>query len=178
MAITQVRVLTSIIALLFGVFTGGSLAYSSQAPKPPCLSSGRPLDINNADVVKWKHSTANQFLARAHVQGVVGKVYRDRTGHKHFQILLDSHANETLEIIYNQNFGALPELSAGMNVEACGDYITSTGTSGGYARSPDGAILHWVHIAEARMLSFFLYLFAPQHESGFLEISDVVYGLR
>jgi hypothetical protein len=53
--------------------------------------------------------------------------------------------DDTIELVYNDSFGELPELRLGMDVEACGDYITSYAPSGPYPASPDGALVHWVH---------------------------------
>ena len=53
-----------------------------------------------------------------------------------------------------------------MSIEACGDYITSTAQSGPYPPSPDGAILHWVHMNPA----------GRGHDAGFLAINGTLYG--
>lgn len=132
---------------------------------PPCMAGKQELPIDDQEVLGWKTSTKNQFLARAHVEGTLTKVYADETGHAHFEIELGSGSNDGLEVIYNLSFGALPQLHEGMHVEACGDYITSNAPAGGYQASPDGAIIHWIHKSND-----------ASHDSGFLAIDGVVYG--
>jgi hypothetical protein len=137
-------------------------------------NSGNPgsLAINNAQVLQWKRTTENQRHERGHVQGNVVRVYPDRNGHEHFAIQIGpDQAHDTVEIIYNQDFGAVPDPQVGMAVEACGDYITSTAPSPGpngqvYPASPDGAIVHWVHMAPDR----------SGHHSGFLMVNGVLTG--
>jgi hypothetical protein len=113
-------------------------------PIPDCMDHGQILPLNNAQVLSWKSTTANQFLARGHISGTLGKIYPDHSGHNHFQVIIGSNPNDTIEVIYNQSFGALAPLNPGSVIEACGDYITSNAASK-YPASPDGAILHWVH---------------------------------
>ena len=148
-------------ALLFSLtaFAGGSLQ---------CLDHGKPISVDDQQVIKWKHTTANQFLARAHVQGKIGQIFSDKNGHKHFELQMDNHTDDTVEIVYSLAFGVLPTLKSGMNVEACGDYITSTGQTGSFPPSPDGAILHWVHKNPKD----------HGHDSGFVAIDGVTYGQK
>jgi hypothetical protein len=140
--------------------------FANSTASPLCMSHGQALPVNDPQVVAWKHSTANQFLARAHVQGTVTRLYPDHNGHTHFEIQIAPTPDGTLEIVYNQSFGALPSLSPGMVVEACGDYITSIAQSGNYAPSPDGAILHWVHRNPS----------GHGHDSGYLVINGMLCG--
>lgn len=156
----------------------GSLALATEVPICPeyalkSQNGGNPgnLGINNDTVLKWKSDSPNQYHDRGHVEGKIVRVYPDKNGHEHFSIQIGSGAGETLEIIYNQEFGAMPQPTVGMDVEACGDYITSTAPSPGpngqtYPASPDGAILHWVHMAPAR----------SGHHSGFVVIDGVLTG--
>ena len=134
---------------------------------PLCMSQGQPLPVNNEQVLDWKHTSRNQFKSRGHVQGTVGDVYKDASGHRHFQIVLGANAKDTLEVIYNQKFGAIPAsaLKRGALVETCGDYITSNAKAGRYQPSPDGAIIHWVHEATN-----------GRHDSGYVAIEGTVYG--
>jgi hypothetical protein len=99
----------------------------------------------NDQVLKWKVSTANAFLARARIQGTVDQVFPDHSGHRHFSLKIGPQTNDHIEVIYNLSFGQLPTPTIGMTAEACGDYITSIAQTGGYPASPDGAIIHWVH---------------------------------
>lgn len=132
---------------------------------PQCLdNSGRVLEVNNDQVLQWKSSTNKNYHARGHVQGPVTRQYADETGHTHFEMQIGNSSNDTIEIIYNQSFGALPDISEGMTAEVCGDYIT-TGTTGRGA-SPDGAIIHWVHTATG----------SETHPSGYVALDGVAYG--
>ncbi len=69
-------------------------------------------------------------------------------------------------MIYNEDFGVLPDLNKDSVAQACGDYITSTDRSGPYPASPDGAIIHWIHMNPRNV----------GHPSGFLIIDNVLYG--
>lgn len=156
-------------SLLLSVITTFTLIFTVQAfaETPLCMSEGQPLPINNEQVLNWKHTSRNQFKSRGHVEGTVGAVYKDVTGHRHFQIVIGSNANDTLEVIYNQKFGKIPAsaLQKGARVETCGDYITSNQRAGRYQPSPDGAIIHWVHEATN-----------GRHASGYVMIEGQLYG--
>ena len=133
---------------------------------PACFDTNHVvLEINNIQVAYWKTTTPNQFHSRAHVRGPVVRIYNDHAGHNHMSVQIGSTADVAIELIYNQEVGALPEVVVGAEVETCGDYITSTAQSGTYPASPDGAIVHWVHRSTR-----------PGHESGYVAISGVVYG--
>ena len=132
---------------------------------PECLSKGTVLPVNDSQVINWKTTTPNQYLARAHVQGTIGQIYPNENGHQHFEVILGNQPNDTIEMIYNISFGSIPVLKAGMSVEACGDYITSDAPAGPYPRSPDNAIMHWVHMSNS-----------SKHDSGFVAVNGVVYG--
>lgn len=133
---------------------------------PDCLSSnGQKLPIDNQAVVEFEATSAESYLARAHVEGPVVNVFSDATGHNHFEIQIGDQ-NNYLEVIYNQDFGALPNIQIGMTVEACGDYITSRTQDGPYPPSPAGAIIHWVHENPS----------GHGHPSGFLIINGQLYG--
>ncbi|MGK5084332.1 hypothetical protein WDW37_13630 [Bdellovibrionota bacterium FG-1] len=163
---------------LLGFLNANAVFATDAIPVCPAFSlrnqnGGNPgdLPINNADVLKWKQATQNQFHARGHVQGNIVKVYPDRNGHDHFAIKIGPNDADTVEIIYNQDFGTAPDTHSGVPVEACGDYITSTAPSPGpngqvYPASPDGALVHWVHLAPPR----------SGHHSGFLMIGGILVG--
>ena len=133
---------------------------------PPCMAGSSAIGINNGQVLQWETSTPNQFLARGHVSGPIVQVYPDQNGHHHFAIQIGQDPSNRLEVIYNEDFGSVPQMSEGMNVEACGDYITSTAQSAQYPASPDGAIIHWVHQSPN----------LAKHPSGFLMVDGVLYG--
>lgn len=130
------------------------------------------LPINNDQVLQWKESTPNQFKARAHVMGKIVNTILDRDSHLHIEIDLNDGPqkarNENLEVVYNKKFGEVPAYRAGMILQACGDYITATQSSGPYKPSPVGAIIHWVHMSPD----------PSRHASGFLAIDGKVTGQK
>lgn len=122
------------------------LSSLSFAQTPNCLGAqGQTLPVNDSQVITYKSTTPNQFLARAHIQGILQHAYADKTGHSHFEVKIGAGPKDNIEVVYNQSFGALPQLAPGMVIEACGDYITSNAATSQYPASPDGAIIHWVH---------------------------------
>jgi hypothetical protein len=137
------------MALSFAVTLGALNQASAGMPGAPvdetCMDHGKPLDIINVQVLQWKTSTANAFLARARIAGVVDQQFPDHSGHRHFSLKIGPQPNDHIEVIYNLSFGQLPVPALGDKVEACGDYITSSAQTGSYPPSPDGAIIHWVH---------------------------------
>jgi hypothetical protein len=135
---------------------------------PDCIGAGKPIPIDNEQVVEWSDTTPNQFQARGHVEGEISNLFEDQTGHAHFAIRIGKKTDDEVEIIYNEGFGKLPELQVGMAVEACGDYITATAKAGHYPPSPVGALIHWVHKSDS----------PKKHPSGFLIINDQLYGQR
>ena len=150
----------------FGILFALCLSLQALADTVPnCMASGQILSVNNAQVLDWKRTTKNQFHGRALIQGMLTKVYSDKTGHHHFQVNLGANAADTLEVVYNEGFGSMPPLKVGMQVEACGDYITANARVGHYAPSPDGALIHWVHKSTT-----------PKHDSGFVVIDGQVCG--
>ena len=135
---------------------------------PPCVDDmSRPLAINNPYVLRLRESTQDQHKDRGFVQGVVTNIYPDRTGHNHFALNLDAHPAGDIEIIYNQEFGRLPQIVPGMTVVACGDYITAGPRS--RLPSPMGAIIHWVHYNPGDRDG-------GRHPHGFLYINGQLYG--
>jgi hypothetical protein len=157
--------------VFFGVWVSLSLLVvqaSWAAPTPSCLDQYRQgLPLNNAEPMRWKRSTPDQFKSRAFVQGVLTDLYPDRTGHTHFAIDLDGKPGGDIEIIYNQDFGTLPVLRVGMVVQACGDYITVGPRA--QRPSPMGAIIHWVHYNPGDRDG-------GRHPHGFLTIQGQLYG--
>jgi hypothetical protein len=170
---------SGIYGVLVGLFLAAQLGVAQDAiPSCPAYrlrqeNSGNPgsLGVNNAQVLAWKQAAVNQQTDRGHVQGNVVRIYPDRNGHEHFAIQIGPNSSDTIEIIYNQEFGTVPPVSVGIPVEACGDYITSTGPSPGpngqtYPASPDGALIHWVHMAPG----------SSGHHSGYLVVNGVLTG--
>lgn len=140
---------------------------------PECLDQfGKPLPVDNDTVLRWKGSTPNEFVARAHIEGIIveNEDVWNRNGHDHFVIELSGmKGTGQIEVVYSEDFGPLPTPQAGMEVEACGDYITATspgGPQGQYPASPVGAIIHWVHRNPR----------PGGHPSGFLALDHALYG--
>lgn len=161
---------TTTLLLAFLLLSPISFAKSTveKGKIPVCLDKqGQSLGINATEVIKWKQTSPNQYTNRGHLKGEISKVFLNKNGHRHFEITFSDASNEdTIEIIYNEDFGQLPELELGMPIEACGDYITATAASGPYPKSPNGAILHWVHNNPS----------GKGHPPGFLMIQNVLYG--
>ncbi len=133
---------------------------------PACLSQKAVLPIDNQRALSYKTSTPSGYKTRAHVLGVVQATFGNQGDHTHFVLQIGQKATDNLEIIYNREFGELPALKVGDQVDGCGDYITSTQQNGPYPPSPMGAILHWVHENPN----------GRGHESGFLVINNTLYG--
>ncbi|MBI4375967.1 MAG: DUF3465 domain-containing protein [Elusimicrobia bacterium] len=136
-----------------------------QAWADACYSRGQELPIINEQVLVWKRATKNQYKSRAHVLGKIVQVYRDRQSHNHFSISLGPRQGDTVELVFNKDFGVLPELQAGDEVEACGDYITANAPTRRYPASPDGALVHWLHRSNSRA-----------HDHGFIVLKGRRYG--
>jgi hypothetical protein len=132
---------------------------------PPCVDKrGEEMDFNNQQVAQWKTSTKNGYQDRGYVKGTFTRWYSDRNGHVHFQMELTG-TDTTLEVIYNTQFGEVDRnIRTGVEVIACGDYITSTKQTR-YPVSPDLAIIHWIHKS-----------MNGSHPSGFLMIDGQLYG--
>ncbi len=159
------------LLFLFGLqsSTGFATEVESGAPELPnnlqCLDLQRQsMNYNNDQILKWEQSTRDQFQARGLVQGKITELYPNKNGHTHFGIDLGGGG---IEVIYNDEFGALPPLRPGMMVSACGDYITV----GPQARlpSPMPAIIHWLHYNPGNRDG-------GKHLDGFLVIEGKAYG--
>ncbi len=133
---------------------------------PDCYQApNQVLDVNNAQVLSWKTSTKNEYKSRGHVKGQLLQVYSDATSHHHWQVQIGPNETDTIEVIYNEDFGGVPDVHPGSEIEACGDYITSNAPSGYYPASPDGGLVHWVHLSTSK-----------KHLSGFLVVDGTVCG--
>ncbi|MBS1960883.1 MAG: hypothetical protein JST04_01615 [Bdellovibrionales bacterium] len=133
------------IALSVSVFAPSAHAFLSNAKMPACLDGPDEMRVDNQRVLDMKRTTKNQYLDRAFVEGRVSHLFNDKNGHDHFSIAIGPGPKDTIEIVYNQEFGDSPNFKEGDPVVVCGDYITSNARAGGYDASPDGAIIHWVH---------------------------------
>jgi hypothetical protein len=139
---------------------------------PVCLNKQGNAIVapNNDQVIAWKTSTPSSYLDRGFIRGTIVTVIPSNPSHLHLEVSLSQKNGagkaNNIEIIYNMEFGQTPnDLRPGMEVIACGDYITSNQQNGPYPPSPDNAILHWVHKA-----------MNDRHESGFLMIDGRLYG--
>jgi len=133
---------------------------------PDCKTKSKILVINNQQVLNWKETSKDQFKSRAHIEGTIVNLYPDQTGHAHMSMQIGEASNDTIEVIYNEEFGKIPSnVQLGSHIEACGDYITARNPSGKYPASPDGAIIHWVQKSTRK-----------NHDSGFIAIDSIVYG--
>lgn len=149
--------------VLFSVALSISAAFGADQI-PPCMVKTQVLPVNNEQVLQWKTTTDNQFTARGHVVGSVTQVFPDRNHHNHFEIKIGKNSSDVIEVVYSQDFGSLPNIVPGMNIEACGDYITSSGPTPAYPASPSGALVHWVHRSNGK------------HENGYVVINGKLYG--
>ncbi|MDR3608613.1 MAG: DUF3465 domain-containing protein [Oligoflexia bacterium] len=142
-----------------------SAAFADTAPD--CYDrNGHVMAVDDGQVLQLKQSEPNGWRGRGNVDGTVIQVEPDHSGHNHFIVQIGPNAQtDIIEIIYNYDFGDLPAVQVGMEIQACGDFIESTAQNGPYPPSPAGAILHWVHVDPAH-----------RHPDGFVMINGAVYG--
>ena len=167
MMLTGPKSILSISTLIWlALVPSAAMGGHSDAP-PTCLDDhNQPTDFNNEIVLDWITHTANQFKSRGHISGAVVRNYGNQGPHIHISVQIGDQLTEVVEVIYNEAFGHVEEeVKIGDQVEACGDYITSNAPSGPYPASPDGAILHWVHMANG-----------SGHPHGYLRINGMLYG--
>ena len=152
---------TGLFTLIFSL-----AAFSAVADIPECLmKKGQVLPINNAQVLEWKNQTANQFHSRGHIKGILTQTYSEKTNHHHWQVQIGDTEKDTIEVIYNEDFGSVDRFTIGSQIEACGDYITSNKKGNGFPASPDGALVHWVHMSPN-----------PNHLPGYLVVDGQLHG--
>lgn len=158
------------------VFWALALAYApvvfASADLPVCLDKqGSPIESpNNEQVLSWKRTTQSSYLDRGYIRGTLVNIFDSNPSHLHLDVFLGQKGGpdkaSDIEVIYNTEFGQTPDdLRPGLEVIACGDYITSSQQNGPYPASPLDAILHWVHKA-----------MNDHHADGFLMIDGVLYG--
>jgi hypothetical protein len=167
----------SVFVLVFALAFQPTFSFSATGPGanalPPdlpnhlqCLdNSHQTMPYNNDQVIDWEKNTRDQFHDRGLVQGKITKLYPNQTGHTHFAI--DLGQGKGIEVIYNDEFDALPRLAVGMDVVACGDYITVGPRA--QLPSPMPAIIHWVHFNPGSRDG-------GRHPGGFLIINNKPYG--
>jgi hypothetical protein len=148
------------------LLTAAFLSEFTFAQVPDCLNiAAQKLPIDNAGAINLKKTTKNGYHGRAHIAGNLTKIYSDATNHKHMQVTIGTDPGDTIEVIYNEDFGPVPALRLGETIEACGDYITSNAPSGHMPASRDGAVVHWVHKSPN-----------PNHPSGFIVVDGTLCG--
>ena len=148
---------------LAGLVLFSNLPAFAADPTPDCLDGTQKLQVDDQKVLGWIQNTQKNFLARARVDGRISQLLPDQTGHAHFLIQLGPKPSDLIEVVYNDEFGALSHLAVGQEVEACGDYITTKNDPKLHA----AAIIHWVHMSDN----------PGSHQSGYLKIDGLVYGL-
>ena len=140
---------------------------------PPCRDDNKEiLQIDNPRALRIKKTEPNQTTVRAHIAGKLRKIYKDKSGHDHFSILIGSKETDGVEVVYSHDFGQIPDarLKQGSEVEACGDFIVSKKKTERYPASPDGAVIHWVHRNDGRRGS--------DHPDGYVLVDGVLYGFQ
>jgi hypothetical protein len=157
------------LTALFSTTVFLALSYAALADTAPvCISGSQVLSVDNALAVQRKEDHdqyPNGTTYRGNISGVITKLYADQTCHTHFEIALDGTPSTTIEVIYDQGFGSTPKPAIGMSVQACGDFIISYSKENGYAASPDGALIHWIHATDT-----------SKHDAGFLILGDTLCG--
>ena len=159
--LSKIFLFVSTIALVFS-----AKAQIEAKPAPDCLSGNKTLIVNNQEVLNWEATSKNQYKNRGHIKGTLVRDLPDQSGHHHYEVRIGDKPQDLIEVIYNISFGKVADTTPGDSFEACGDYITANAPVDGYPASPDGAILHWVHLSQN----------TKSHASGYIMINGVVYG--
>ncbi len=170
----RLSVIASVATVLLQFTSFNSYAFNSG--DQICFDNDhRELSIMNEQVISWKKTTPNQYLARAYIQGVVVLVPAPGTDrdHSHFVVDLDGNSatlDDQIEAVFNNEFGELNSaITTGSTVEICGDYITSNARTSRYQPSPQGAIIHWLHYNPGNRNG-------GKHKDGFVTINGKVIG--
>lgn len=150
-------------------FLIASSAFATGISIPHCLDDhNNELRVDNQSVLLWKRTTPNQTLKRSHLAGPIVRRYPDINKHIHFSVKIGPAPQDTIEVVYNIDFGPIKNIAVGMMVEACGDYITSNAPTPLHPKpSPDRAIIHWVHKT----------MNPAKHKGGFLVVNKGLYGM-
>ncbi|MBC7692847.1 MAG: hypothetical protein H7222_13885 [Methylotenera sp.] len=56
---------------------------------PECIEVDHGIGLNNDQVIQWKTTTPNEWVARAHVTGPLVNVYPDKNGHESGYVVID-----------------------------------------------------------------------------------------
>ena len=127
----------------------------------------------NTWVMKWLKIGERKCRMRAMVKGVVVNRFDDSTGHRNYEFDLDNDGRGDLTLVYQNEFGTLPDVAPGTTVVACGDFIKDDSIQHKDGRTITlPGLIHWVHSNDgARDHGTCL------HPDGFLNINGVNYGV-
>ncbi len=156
------------LTLLASLNSAPARAADSNAA-PTCMGTDSALTIDNERALELKNSNSGAAI-RANVAGKVERIFKEQcnskgTCHDHFEIRLGENSDDVLEVVYSMDFGDLPKLQIGDDVQACGDFINTNVNPKRGPASPSGAIIHWVHRSTCM-----------DHESGFVTINGTLFG--
>jgi hypothetical protein len=160
---------TALFALL--ALTASTFSALAATP-PPCLdANGRTMALDNDAVLSLKKTAPLGKSIRARAGGKVTRLFPDKsnsggTTHAHFEVSLDGTNEGVLEVVYSEDFGAMPDPAVGAYVETCGDFINAYANQNGYPPSPSKAIIHWVHRSNNE----------AKHKSGYVMLDNTLYG--
>lgn len=137
-----------------------SLAFANRTI---CKSGDDVLPFNEGQVIEWLSSKGQKrFISRAHIQGIIVRMIEDRQNHIHLEVDMDTDLNtktDRVEVIFNTNFGTLPQFRPNDPIIACGDFVLDK-------YSPLKGVIHWLHLNPKN----------KGHEHGFLVINGVMVG--
>jgi hypothetical protein len=145
--------------ILFSLLSSASFG----AGLPACKDKKKNLEINSDMLLNYRDQMEAKFKTRGYAKGVLVRVMEDRQGHVHLEMDFDENlqtADDRVEVVYNTEFGALPDARPGDQLVVCGDFIVDP-------YSPLKAVIHWLHFSPKKQA----------HDDGFLAINGVVYGL-
>jgi hypothetical protein len=151
--VNGLRICTAILGLTLSLTVYAGRGGKSPTPNQPsapvgtteCRAGSQVLSVDNEKAIQLRSQQQSGFQTRLLISGTVDAVFPDHNGHRHFSVKIGPNPTDHIEVIYNLSFGSLPVPTVGEKAAACGDYIVSTSQNGGYAPSPDGMIIHWVH---------------------------------
>lgn len=148
-----------------------SASYDASSQLPACIGEhSKVLSLTNSQVLQLKQEKDARPV-RALVAGKVSRVFQTTcnnkgTCHDHFEIQIGSDSKDILEVVYSNDFGALPKVQVGAEIQTCGDFINTSAQGRGRGPvSPSGAIIHWVHKSGCM-----------DHENGYVAIDGKLFG--
>lgn len=158
------------LSILFSIVFASSSAnaFLENAKTPVCLDFSDEISIDNSHALRFKSEQKNGALTRAYIQGKVISIPETHGSHDRFSISIGPKSTDTVEVIYNKEFGTMPAVRTGEEVIVCGDFINSFAQTGRYPPSPDGAIIHWVHYNPGNR--------SAAHEHGFIQFGGDLVG--